>query len=72
MGDVSDFAYDLISAGYTMDEAIDNAKEAIELWLETVIDDGGTVPVAQAITTHGELIAVVQLFLWFYHNGDRG
>jgi predicted RNase H-like HicB family nuclease len=32
------------SAGDTLDEAIDNAKEAIELWLETVIDDGGAVP----------------------------
>ncbi|MEW7983382.1 MAG: type II toxin-antitoxin system HicB family antitoxin [Candidatus Sedimenticola endophacoides] len=27
------------SAGDTLDEAIDNAKEAIELWLETVLDD---------------------------------
>ena len=40
------------SAGDTMEEAIDNAKEAIELWLETVIDDGGAVPVAQNISTH--------------------
>lgn len=40
------------SAGDTMEEAIDNAKEAIELWLETVIDDGGSVPVAQEIYTH--------------------
>jgi predicted RNase H-like HicB family nuclease len=40
------------SAGDTMEEAIDNAKEAIELWLETVIDDGGSVPVAQEISTH--------------------
>ena len=40
------------SAGDTMEEAIDNAKEAIELWLETVIDDGGSVPVAQEISFH--------------------
>ena len=40
------------SAGDTMEEAIDNAKEAIELWLETVIDDGGAVPVAQNISIH--------------------
>ena len=40
------------SAGDTMEEAIDNAKEAIELWLETVIDDGGAVPMAQDISTH--------------------
>lgn len=32
------------SAGDTLEEAIDNAAEAIELWLETVVDDGGTVP----------------------------
>jgi predicted RNase H-like HicB family nuclease len=40
------------SAGDTMEEAIDNAKEAIELWLEMVIDDGGSVPVAKEISTH--------------------
>ena len=39
------------SAGDTMEEAIDNAKEAIELWLETVIDDGGAVPVEQIFST---------------------
>jgi predicted RNase H-like HicB family nuclease len=40
------------SAGDSMEEAIDNAKEAIELWLETVIDDGGSVPAAQEISIH--------------------
>ena len=40
------------SAGDTLDEAMDNAKEAIELWLETVIDDGGAVPAAGAISQH--------------------
>ena len=40
------------SAGDTLDAAIDNAKEAIELWLETVIDDGGAVPQPQSITEH--------------------
>ena len=40
------------SAGDTLDEAIDNAKEAIELWLETVIDDGGTVPSPRLIGEH--------------------
>ena len=40
------------SAGDTMDEAIDNAKEAIELWLETVIDDGGAVPEPGSIAKH--------------------
>lgn len=40
------------SAGDTLDEAIDNAKEAIELWLETVIDDGGAVPAPKLIAEH--------------------
>ncbi len=40
------------SAGDTLEEAIDNAAEAIELWLETVIDDGGQVPAARAIAAH--------------------
>jgi predicted RNase H-like HicB family nuclease len=40
------------SAGDTLDEAIDNAKEAIELWLETVIDDGGAVPAAGSVAAH--------------------
>lgn len=40
------------SAGDTLDEAIDNAKEAIELWLETVIDDGGAVPAPKSIAEH--------------------
>ena len=40
------------SAGDTLDEAIDNAKEAIELWLETVIDDGEAVPEPASITEH--------------------
>lgn len=40
------------SAGDTLDEAVDNAKEAIELWLETVIDDNGLVPEPKSITEH--------------------
>lgn len=32
------------SAGDTLDDAIDNAKEAIELWLEETIDSGGAIP----------------------------
>lgn len=37
------------SAGDTIEEALDNAREAIELWIETVLDDGGVVPVPTAI-----------------------
>lgn len=40
------------SAGDTLDEAIDNAREAIELWLETVIDDGGAIPAPRPIAAH--------------------
>lgn len=40
------------SAGDTLDEAIDSAKEAIELWLETVIDDGGKVPEPRPVAEH--------------------
>ncbi len=32
------------SAGDTLDEALGNAREAIELWLETSIDDDQPVP----------------------------
>ena len=32
------------SAGDTLDEAMENAKEAIELWLEVAIDDAGRCP----------------------------
>ena len=40
------------SASDALDEAIDNAKEAIELWLETVIDDGVAVPEPHPIGQH--------------------
>ena len=40
------------SAGDTLDEAIVNAKEAIELWLETVIEDGHPIPKSSPITKH--------------------
>jgi predicted RNase H-like HicB family nuclease len=40
------------SAGDTLDEAIQMAKEAIELWLEVQIDEGGDIPEPKAITEH--------------------
>ncbi len=36
------------SAGDTLDEAVENAREAIELWIETVLDDGGPIELAKA------------------------
>lgn len=32
------------SAGDTLEEAHANAKESAQLWLEAVLEDGGTVP----------------------------
>ncbi len=40
------------SAGDTLDAAIDNTSEAIGLWLETVLDDGGPVPLPRSIADH--------------------
>ena len=40
------------SAGDTLDEAMENAKEAIELWLEVAIDDGMAVPEPGALSEH--------------------
>lgn len=39
-------------AGDTLDEAMLNAKQAIELWLEVAIDDGTAVPEPQTLATH--------------------
>ena len=38
-------------AGDTLDEAMENAKEAIELWLEVAIDDGMAVPEPKPLGT---------------------
>ena len=40
------------SAGDTLDEAIVNAKESIELWMEMVIEDGHPIPEASPIAKH--------------------
>ena len=40
------------SAGDTLDDAMTNAKEAIELWLEVAIDDGLVVPEPQTLAAH--------------------
>lgn len=38
------------SAGDTFEEALDNIEEAVKLWLETVIDDGGAIPSASSFS----------------------
>lgn len=40
------------SAGDTLAEAKDNAREAIGLWLSAVIEDGGVVPVPKSLAEH--------------------
>lgn len=40
------------SAGDTLDEAFENAKEAIDLWCETVIEDGGMIPPGITLAEH--------------------
>ena len=40
------------SAGDTFDEALDSVREAIELHLERLIEEGGDVPVPRAIAAH--------------------
>lgn len=40
------------SAGDTLDGALSSASEAIALWIETVLDDGGTVPAPGRLETH--------------------
>lgn len=56
------------SAGDTLDEAVENIKEAISLWIETVLDDDGTVPAPGQLSDHvknqeftGWLWAVVEV-----------
>ncbi len=40
------------SAGDTLDEAIDRAREAIDFHCETLIEDGGEVPLARPLAEH--------------------
>ena len=38
------------SAGDTLDEAIENAKEAVALWIETAIDSDQAIPKPSTLT----------------------
>lgn len=40
------------SAGDSLEQAIENARESIALWCETVIEDGGTVPTGKTLDEH--------------------
>jgi predicted RNase H-like HicB family nuclease len=40
------------SAGDSLDEAFENAKESIDLWCESAIEDGETIPNGNSLTHH--------------------
>lgn len=40
------------SAGYTLEQAIENAREAIELWCKAVNKDGDLLPVTKTLAEH--------------------
>jgi predicted RNase H-like HicB family nuclease len=40
------------SAGDTMDEALDNARQAVEAWIDAVIEDGGEIPAPKSIAEY--------------------
>lgn len=40
------------SAGDTLDDAVDKAREAIDFHCETLIEDGGSVPLARPLSEH--------------------
>jgi predicted RNase H-like HicB family nuclease len=40
------------SAGDSLDEAYDNAKEAIAVWINAALDDGQIIPVAKTLAEH--------------------
>lgn len=40
------------SAGDTLEEALVNAREAVAVWLESQLDNGGTVPEANSVDAH--------------------
>ncbi len=40
------------SAGDSLDEAYDNAKEAIDLWINMALDDGQVIPMPKSLDHH--------------------
>lgn len=66
------------SAGDTLDEAVDQAREAIALWCETVIEDGGDLPIPKTLAEHqanpdfaGWVWAVVEVPVERYFGPDE-
>lgn len=40
------------SAGDSLDEAYENAKEAIDLWINTALDNGEIIPMPKSLSDH--------------------
>ena len=51
------------SAGDTLDEAIDNAKEAIELHVQTMLEDGESIPAPRTLA-HWQADAEFAGWVW--------
>lgn len=51
------------SAGDTLDEAIDNAKEAITLYIDGLLDDNETIPAPSSVSKYSSL-AEYAGFIW--------
>ena len=47
------------SAGDTLNEAMDNAREAVELWLEVAIDDDMAIPEPTTLAMLGTGLVMV-------------
>jgi len=45
-----------------IDEAIENAKEAIELWIEMMLDEGKDIPKPSSITELQKRVSLMVLF----------
>lgn len=55
------------SAGDTLEEAFSNAREALEGWLECVIDDGEEIPKPSAMS---EIVKIPEYQGWIYSAVD--
>jgi predicted RNase H-like HicB family nuclease len=49
---VPDLLPGCFSAGNTLEEAIENSKEAIMLWIECTVDAGGEIPAPGKLSDH--------------------
>ncbi len=52
------------SAGDTLDEAMVNAESAVLAWMETTLDQGGTIPPASSLGTLREAYPEFRDWVW--------